>query len=745
MKRLFTLAMLSAALLAGCSQTRVQPVANQALLGKLEVNFDSQAQAARATFTPATTTNGVQSRAVLLDENQLNFNVGSRIAQTITAASSNERFLTAQFPISNGTGAIINRLTLVAYVKSGNIGETAVKNITNFGGATLTDISKARAVKPSHAMKATGCAVAPCVDAINAGLQVFSQAEVTNLTSLAGAALANNENLLAYGFVARNANTRNIQANNNSSDGLVTIAVRVPSSGAGATGDAYSFTMTFLVFKQPTSDNAFVQSLEEQTENTVAGQSPASLPTGAQIRILPGGTQNFASVRGMTNVRTAGSSNVVAVLGTWLQTSPNGIFTRTNPLELIFPQVMNVPSSTTAKLWRLMGVGSTLNSAASKTLSFGAPTMPARPFFPNELLIYRFKNLTTLDSNLESFPSLGSRSYIGAARASAGGTGTGNFVAGSTFAVSATAEDVEVFDKSNAGALNTDVGGYHSVADMDNDGDLDTVTHNLNQIFISANDGTGATTLSRTLATPAGESVWTTCLTDLDADGTLDVVASTSSSNLASVVVFNSSNNYAATNYDGLNYPAITCGDADNDGDMDVIAVDFSDPPRIYTFRNDGAGALTISAPMVSTALSNNRVISADLNGDGALDLMLLHNRNVARSVDIYLNDGTGIFTADSIINPVAFGADYAAVGDIDADGDLDFVFTVDSNINTEDGLYIYKNNGSGGFSSAAVIAIPNPHGVRLADTDGDNDLDAYVISNLDTSTANLQLVINNP
>ncbi|NJK44015.1 MAG: hypothetical protein HC933_06755 [Pleurocapsa sp. SU_196_0] len=305
------------------------------------------------------------------------------------------------------------------------------------------------------------------MDANNADLQVFTEAEVANLTTLAGGALANNERLLAYGYIARGAGNRTITANDNSSDGSVTVAVRVPSSGVGVGADAYGFTMTFLVFKKPTAENAFVQSFEEQAQDTVAGQLPANLAVSAKIRILPGGTQSLPLVRGMRNVRTAGSpSNLVAVLGPWFKTNPNGITNRDNPLEVVFSASMNAPSNTTATVKRFMGVGGAWNSTPSNTAMFTAPSNPVRPFFANETLEYRFRNLTAVDPTLPGFPNLSGRAFVASARGSASGAGNGNFQLGTSLTI-ASATDVDVFDASNSGSLTVLTGGRRAIGDLD--------------------------------------------------------------------------------------------------------------------------------------------------------------------------------------------------------------------------------------------------------------------------------------
>jgi FG-GAP-like repeat len=751
MKRIFSVGIFTAALLMSCTQTPTMPNNSPALMGELEVRFEHGN--ARATFTPV---QSLRPQAELLNEAQLNFNLGSRTTQTIAAVSNDERFLTAKFPISNGTGAVINRLTLVAYVKTGNVGETAMKNITNFGGTVLTQTNKALSVKPTHAMKATGCPnTTPCVDDLHAGLQVFSEAEVANLTTLAGTALTGTERLLAYGYVARNGGTRNIQANNNSTDGHITIAVRVPSSGAGTTGDAYSFSMTFLVFKQPTDNNAFVQSLEEQIDGTVGGEALANLPSTAKLRILPGGTQNFPSVRGMKNVRTAGTANnPLAVLGTWIQSKPNGLFGLGTTINVRFPSLMNAPTGSNAKLYRFMGVGSNVNGIPTNPLSFFAPTSPARPFFPNEQFTYFFKNLTAFNSSFESFPSTTGRAYVGQLRAGVGGTGEGNFAASAVSAVTSNSTDtyqITLLDSNNSGTLTTFVEDNSSFGDLDNDNDLDKISKSGGNLIISYNDGSGAFTPSSPIVVSSTDDIWSIELGDIDGDGLLDMVVPTSSTTTDSIAVLTAQSGYTPVKYTNINYPSAQLSDLDNDGDLDIVAMDFSSPAKLYVLKNNGTGVFTVPAAITTTSPSNNRLLTGDLNNDGIPDLIALNNSE--QPVDLYLGDGTGEFNFGSSLNPMTSptgttGA--VALGDVDNDADLDIAFTLDSDVETEDGVYIYKNNGTGSFSSSGVFAMPNPDGICFVDADGDNDLDIYAVAltkdtNNTVTAVNKHLLVNNP
>lgn len=177
--------------------------------------------------------------------------------------------------------------------------------------------------------------------------------------------------------------------------------------------------------------------------------------------------------------------------------------------------------------------------------------------------------------------------------------------------------------------------------------------------------------------------------------------------------------------------------DVDGDGDLDlVVAGDGSGPGANRDDRlwlNDGSGRFTIApaGSMPADFLGTEKIVAADVDGDGDPDLVAMNSWNSANQPvpsRLYRNDGAGVFTdvSATAMPSEALPSEDLQVGDLDGDGDPDLVLSTLAP--APDSLRIYENDGTGVFTPAASDRLPALRDfgrkVWLADLEGDGDLD---------------------
>ncbi|GAB4018798.1 beta strand repeat-containing protein [Spirosoma koreense] len=408
----------------------------------------------------------------------------------------------------------------------------------------------------------------------------------------------------------------------------------------------------------------------------------------------------------------------------------NTAVTNTN-LTLTFNQTLSNDDLTTGGL-RVFSTqrGGLLRNSQGGNASVSGSTFtfnPSTNFRPGETV---FVTATT-DIRSTSGARL-SRGQVHQFTTRVGGTGRGYFT------VPATNAEVSVGD------------GPRSIAvgDLDGDSDLDMLTANRDNRSVSVrlNNGSGNFTPHPTNA-EVNVGVGTTrfnrpirvILGDVDGDGDLDFVTANFTNETVSVRLNDGSGSFSPhPNNSELSFSDrpqdVALGDIDGDGDLDLlIAKDQNDVGESYTVSvrlNDGSGTFTPPAlnPEVSVGSGPQSIALGDVDGDGDLDLLTANE--FGNGVSLRLNDGSGNFirldTNSGV--PGLAGPQSIALGDVDRDGDLDFIVANSDAIDGARTVSVLLNDGSGNFSPPAVNPNPRvretPISVSLGDVDGDGSLD---------------------
>ncbi|NTU71178.1 MAG: cadherin-like domain-containing protein, partial [Coriobacteriia bacterium] len=287
---------------------------------------------------------------------------------------------------------------------------------------------------------------------------------------------------------------------------------------------------------------------------------------------------------------------------------------------------------------------------------------------------------------------------------------------------------------------NGSMGGV-TVGDFDNDGATDFAASIWEGIEIRRNQGDSS--FAQSVMYDYENYAYNLVSSDLNDDGTTDIVATDSNSNKLTVY-FNSELEPGMFNGDDIRQFA-----AHSDGDVDVALGDVNGDgqPDIVTSNNNNAvvsvyanngGDFSDRTDFDSAGFSGNGVAVGDFSGDGYAD--------VAGDYEHY-NDNTGdwefgILTmrggkalSTMLARPVTTmdfelgsSARYMTTGDFNSDGFEDVAFT-----NTyDDRISVRINDGAGHFDTYQpdIASMPYPSGIVAADFNKDGSVDLAVGSN---------------
>ncbi|WP_438479983.1 Ig-like domain-containing protein [Oleiharenicola lentus] len=219
---------------------------------------------------------------------------------------------------------------------------------------------------------------------------------------------------------------------------------------------------------------------------------------------------------------------------------------------------------------------------------------------------------------------------------------------------------------------------------------------------------------------------------DLNADGFGDVMFASAEG--AWIYLGDGDGQFHRLNYGtGGEWNAFAIADFNGDGRNDFIGSRQGASLTVETL-NASSDATTnlLTAPL---AFAGRRLLSGDFNGDGRQDVLVLGASTTDGEV-LLLNQGNGTFAPAGTqrFAPADDRTREAAVADLNRDGTLDFVQV---RATTGD-IVVWMNDGTGVFTSATTIRIPNTQTIALTDIDQDGWTDLAIAGGSGTDTLHI-------
>ncbi len=307
--------------------------------------------------------------------------------------------------------------------------------------------------------------------------------------------------------------------------------------------------------------------------------------------------------------------------------------------------------------------------------------------------------------------------------------------------------------------LNGFVAGMPSamaIGDFNGDGypDIAVVSQNSNTVSILL--GAPGGIFNPGASYPSGNLPSGIVAADLNGDGVLDLAFTNADDNTVSILLGNGDGTFrlGTTISDPGVYPThLVAADFNTDGALDLAVINvcgpgtgtcfpqagLGTPGSVTLLLGNGDGTFTVSANSPVTGIFPSAIVAADLNADGAIDLVVANQ--ISNTLTLLMGNGDGTFTGAADV-PTRNGPTAMAVADFNNDGKLDLAVT--NSVDQSVSVFLNQNCGASGsgctFATNSLLTGTNPIAVSAADMNADGYVDLVVLNVNNTVT----VILNN-
>jgi hypothetical protein len=277
-----------------------------------------------------------------------------------------------------------------------------------------------------------------------------------------------------------------------------------------------------------------------------------------------------------------------------------------------------------------------------------------------------------------------------------------------------------------------------AAADIDGDGLQDLIATSITDktVSILRNTSTpGAISFAGKVSFSTGNSPYSVAVGDFNADGKPDLAVANYLSN--SISIFKNKGTTGNISFEakadistGLTPVSLIVNDIDGDSKVDIVVVnELSNSLSVFRNSTTTGNISFANGVAFATAAGPKAVTAGDFDSDGKIDLVVSNNSDNTEMVSLFRNtSATG--SISMVGNPPGFKDSYyafkSAVGDFNGDGKADIITPVNAS------AYVQFNGSSSNsiaFPTSYNIPSTSPYNAAMGDLDGDGKTDLVVPS----------------